>query len=243
MILVSAVAGWLIGILLTLVADYLPRFAGDGSRARSTSLRLSKPALWQFIAALVNRKDAARLPNSLWQNLGTEVLTPVLFAGVWGRQVPIWNSLLLSFLCSFLILVALIDLRYRLVLNIMVLPAAALTILIRYAVPRTDMLAVLIGGAFGFAIFALAAFVRPGGLGGGDVKLATLIGLAFGFPDALWALMIGILAGGIIAILMLLNHRGHSKSEIPYAPFLCLGAMAALFYNPVPLILFPFIGH
>jgi leader peptidase (prepilin peptidase)/N-methyltransferase len=105
------------------------------------------------------------------------------------------------------------------------------------------MLAVLLGGAFGFAIFALAAFVRPGGLGGGDVKLATLIGLVFGFPNALWALMIGIFVGGTLAIFMLLSHRGDSKSEIPYAPFLCLGALVALYYNPVPLILYPFIGH
>lgn len=224
MIVLGAAAGWFIGVLLNWAADYLPRFAGDGSHARSMSPRLSQPALWQFIATLVSRKDAARLPDSLWQNLGAEVLTAALFAWLWGRHAPIAESLGLGLLCVFLILVALIDLRYRLVLNVMVLPAAALTLLIRCVIPGTNMLAVLIGGAFGFAIFALAAFVRPGGLGGGDVKLATLIGLAFGFPNALWALMIGILVGGGIAILMLLSHRGDSKSKIPYAPFLCLGA-------------------
>jgi prepilin signal peptidase PulO-like enzyme (type II secretory pathway) len=176
-------------------------------------------------------------------DLGVNVLTAVLFAWVWGRPASLGESVGLSLLCSFLVLVAIIDLKYRLVLNVMVWPAAALALLIRYISPGTNILAVLLGGAFGFAIFALAAFVRPGGLGGGDVKLATLIGLVFGFPNALWALMIGIFVGGTLAIFLLLNHRGDSRSEIPYAPFLCLGALVALYYNPVPLILYPFMGH
>jgi prepilin signal peptidase PulO-like enzyme (type II secretory pathway) len=236
MLFLSAAAGWLIGILLNRAADFLPRYAAGGSTKPLKSTRRSKSALSQLPAAAGHAKDTAR-------RLGIEVVTAALFVWVWGRPASVVESVCLSLLCSFLVLVALIDLKYRLVLNVLVWPAAALTLLIRYLSPGTNMLAVLLGGAFGFAIFALAAFVRPGGLGGGDVKLATLIGLVFGFPNALWALMIGILVGGTLAIVLLVSRRGDSKSEIPYAPFLCFGALVALCYNPVPMILYPFIGH
>jgi len=76
-------------------------------------------------------------------------------------------------------------------------------------------------------------------MGGGDVKLAALIGLTVGFPQVLWALALGILAGGITALLLVLTPRWGPKSHIPYAPFLCLGALLALVYDPLPLIFPP----
>ena len=63
-------------------------------------------------------------------------------------------------------------------------------------------------------------------------SLAALIGLMFGFPHVLWALLLGIVAGGVFAI-GLLARRQSRKLQIPYAPFLCLGAIVALLYNPL----------
>ena len=242
MIVLGAIAGWFVGVLLNWAAGFLPRYATNRSAALAKSAAAFKPALLQLPRSAM-RKDAARLAGPTWLNLGVKLLTALLFGWLWSQPLLAFNLLLLMFVCSFLILVAIIDLRYRLVLNIMVLPAALFTVLARYITPGTNMLGVFIGGAFGFVIFAMVAFLRPGELGGGDIKLATLIGLAFGFPDALWALMIGVLAGGIVAILMLLSDRGDAKSQIPYAPFLCFGALIALFYNPVSFILYTFARH
>jgi prepilin signal peptidase PulO-like enzyme (type II secretory pathway) len=165
-----------------------------------------------------------------------ELFTAILFAYLWERFGPSWKLLLLAFNCSFFLLVAIIDLRYRLVLNVMVYPAMVVALLLRLVLPGSSAGTALAGGAIGLAPFLLTALLRPGGLGGGDVKLATLIGLILGFPNVLWALALGILAGGITAILLLLTHLGELKSHIPYAPFLCLGAIVALLYNPLPLI-------
>jgi prepilin signal peptidase PulO-like enzyme (type II secretory pathway) len=82
-------------------------------------------------------------------------------------------------------------------------------------------------------------------LGGGDVKLALLIGLALGFPTVLWALLVGVGSGAVTAVTLLIISRRqpqkqawNRKSQIPYAPFLCLGAIIALLYNPLPFLLF-----
>jgi leader peptidase (prepilin peptidase)/N-methyltransferase len=159
-----------------------------------------------------------------------------LYAYLWTRFGPTWNLILFAFVCSFFILIAVVDLKYRLVLNVMVYPAIAMALLRSFILPDLTLLSAVIGGAFGLVIFLAAALLRPGDLGGGDVKLAALIGLTFGFPYALWALMVGIFAGGIAAVALLLTRRWGPKSHIPYAPFLCLGALIALFYNPISLI-------
>jgi len=113
-----------------------------------------------------------------------------------------------------------------------------LMLLLHAIPPGRDALAALLGGAVGLSPFLLVALVRPGSMGGGDVKLAALIGLTVGFPQVLWALTLGILAGGIAALLLVLTPRWGLKSHIPYAPFLCLGAMLTLVYDPL-LLIFP----
>jgi leader peptidase (prepilin peptidase)/N-methyltransferase len=132
--------------------------------------------------------------------------------------------------CAYLLLLALIDLKHRLVLNVLVYPAIVIALVAH--VLAGDVKYALVGGVFAFMIFYGTAVVKPGTLGFGDVKLATLIGLAFGFPAILWVLIVGAGSAAIIAVYFLLTARGRISS-IPYAPFLCLGALIAVFYNPL----------
>jgi leader peptidase (prepilin peptidase)/N-methyltransferase len=239
MILLCALMGLLAGGFLNWASDYLPRFASSSAVPSIESTSRPVPALWHLLTSSTSRRSPIRLQKLSWLGVAVELFAALLFAYLWERFGPSWKLLLLAFNCSFFLLVAIIDFRYRLVLNVMVYPAMLVALLPRLMLPGNGAVTALAGGAIGLALFSLTALLRPGGLGGGDVKLATLIGLILGFPNVLWALALGILAGGIAAILLLLTHRGGLESHIPYAPFLCLGAIVALLYNPLPLI-FPF---
>jgi leader peptidase (prepilin peptidase) / N-methyltransferase len=242
MILLGAVVGWFAGSWLNWAADFLPRFSENRTRDSANKAPRPRFALYELLAAGATG-GGFRLPESLRLNLGVELFTALLAACMLARY-PLSGGLILLFaFCLFLILLAIIDFKYRLVLNVLIFPAIALTLLIRCLAPGSNPLVALIGGSFGFAIFAAAALVRPGELGAGDIKLATWLGLFFGFPDALWALMVGILTGGLFAGILLTSRRGTRKSQMPYAPFLCLGALVALFYNPVPQILHSLLGR
>lgn len=161
----------------------------------------------------------------------------LLFAYLWSRVGPSWRLLSLTAGCCFFLLVAAIDLKYRLVLDVMIYPAAVVALLLQIVSPKRDVLAALAGGALGFSVFLVTALVKQGGVGGGDIKLSGLIGLVVGFPEVLWALALGIVAGGITALLLMLSPRWKLKSHMPYAPFLCLGAVIALLYSPPALLL------
>jgi leader peptidase (prepilin peptidase)/N-methyltransferase len=147
------------------------------------------------------------------------------------------EKLVAAGLALLLVLIAAVDAKHRLVPNAVIYPAAAAALVVSVTPQGRGIGSALLGGLFGFAPFLLAAALRPGGLGGGDVKLAAFIGLTFGFPHVLWALILGVLAGGAAAAyLMLARGRGRAHT-IPYAPFLCLGAVAALLYDPLPALL------
>ena len=64
-------------------------------------------------------------------------------------------------------------------------------------------------------------------LGAGDITIAALLGAMAGFPGVFTALLVGIFAGGIGAIVILVA-GGSRKVIMPYGPALCLGGLWAM---------------
>jgi leader peptidase (prepilin peptidase)/N-methyltransferase len=89
----------------------------------------------------------------------------------------------------------------------------------------------LAGGAVGFVLLFLPAWLTRGGIGLGDVKMGALMGLALGLPAVLAGLFWGFLAGGIGAVILLATRIRGRRDAVPYAPFLATGAWFALLYG------------
>lgn len=142
------------------------------------------------------------------------------------------TDLFLWIASAFFVVIAVIDMRRRIIPNALVYPAILITLALRLLVLRDDPRGVLLGGVLAFGVFALTAYLKPGGIGGGDTKLAALIGFLFGFPGVLYALLIGGTAGALVAVTLLV--RGKTKDfGLPYAPFLCAGALVVLWLQGV----------
>ncbi len=146
--------------------------------------------------------------------------------------------------CLFLVL-AVIDLEYRLILNKIVYPAIGIGLILapfwsnlgfsRALLGENTMLYALLNSLIGGTIFAapllLIALFYKNGMGWGDVKMAGLIGLATGFPSVLVAMFIAFLSGGLTALFLLLFHLKGRREVIPFAPFLSLGAFVTLLWG------------
>ena len=158
-----------------------------------------------------------------------ELTTAVLFAGL-ALSYGLNDDLiaLLPF-AAMLIAVADIDLEHRIVPNRILLPMAVYGVAAS-AVVRTDMLPeLLIAGAAAFTFLLLAALIHPAGMGMGDVKLAGVMGLYLGAAIAP-ALLIAFLSGSIVGVAILVRHGARGRKQaVPFAPFLALGAVVALF--------------
>ena len=81
-------------------------------------------------------------------------------------------------------------------------------------------------------LFALLAAFSKGGIGGGDVRLAPVLAMFLGWLGASHVyigLGSGFILGGIAAAGMLITRRASASTRIAFGPFLCIGAVIALF--------------
>ncbi len=229
MIVLAAAVGLLAGSALNWLALYLPRFAATPPTVPIPGPGTFSVASWQ----LLMRGSRAWLDEACRVRAAVEITAGGLFAWLWFR-FGMWGWPLAGaalFTCYFL-LIAVIDCRFRLVLNVMLVPAGVVGVAFALAAPWPALPGSLAGAALGIALFLAAAIMRPGGMGSGDIKLAGLIGLLFGFPYAIFPLAVGVLAGGVGACSVLVARRGSLATRMPYAPYLCVGAILGLLFNP-----------
>jgi leader peptidase (prepilin peptidase)/N-methyltransferase len=230
MIIITALVGWFAGWFLNRLSDYLPRFSVT-ENPKPVAVRSNWPAVFE----LIKSKQPLKV-SWLLLDAGVEVLSALFFAVMWSQLGA--SAALLFALCGycFFLLIAIIDFKYRLVLNVLTYPAIVAMLVLNLVMLPQQTTNILLGGGMAFGIFFLTAWLRPGELGGGDVKLATLIGVAFGFPQMLLALLVGAGIGAVVVIFLLISRKAGWKSQIAYAPFLCLGAMVLLLSHSVLIL-------
>jgi leader peptidase (prepilin peptidase)/N-methyltransferase len=132
-----------------------------------------------------------------------------------------------SFFCVVLVVLSAIDLKHRIVPNRIVVPAAVVILVAQTALSPSPEWALGAIGASGFLL--LAALAYPAGMGMGDVKLALLLGAMLGRVVGV-GLMLGMIAALVPSLVLLARHGSAArKMGIPFAPFLALGALIALF--------------
>ncbi|WP_347233254.1 prepilin peptidase [Cryobacterium sp. MDB1-18-2] len=163
---------------------------------------------------------------------------------VWAASAAelVGGSLILVaylYLAAVSIALALIDLDVHRLPNSIVLPGYAVGGLLLGAASIVDSdYAALLGGAIGLAVlwtaYFLMAFLYPGGMGLGDVKLAGVLGLFLGYIG--WGEFIigsfaAFLLGGIFGIGLLISRRASRKSGIPFGPWMLVGAWIGIFFG------------
>ena len=149
-------------------------------------------------------------------------------AAVLARSGPsVWSAVAAA-AAGVLVWVGAIDLETRLLPDRIVLPTTAVvlaaSLVLGVGAFAEHALAALAAGGFLF----VAAAVRPGDLGMGDVKLGLLLGALFGRSVAT-AVTIGLGLLLVPAIVQLARHgRAGLRRHIALGPFLAAGAVVTL---------------
>jgi leader peptidase (prepilin peptidase)/N-methyltransferase len=166
-----------------------------------------------------------------------EAGTAVLFIAVTARFGLTLALPAYLYLAAVAVALAAIDLDVRRLPNAIVLPSypvCALLLAPAVAAHRDwssaarGLAAMAVLWTFYFAL----AFVYPGGMGFGDVKLAGLLGLYLGWlgwSSVLIGAFAGFLLGGLAGVALLVTGRARAKTAIPFGPPMLAGAMLALF--------------
>ena len=120
-----------------------------------------------------------------------------------------------------LVLVSVMDLRHGRIPDNMILLGLVLGLIA--AGLQGTLLSAVATGAGTFLGFMALALAYPSGIGGGDVKLAGVIGLILGWPAILWAVGVALVICGITGVAISMSHN--PKRKVAFGPFLAGGAV------------------
>ncbi len=164
---------------------------------------------------------------------GIELLTGSLFcwcfsAGGWTAE----GGLAFVF-TAFLLVIAWIDYDYQLILDKVLIVFAVTAVLADLGrLPAAILWDKLEGALLSGALLLLIALLSRGGMGGGDIKLVTVLGLWLGTAGMAETLLLAFVLGGLGGGMLLLSGKKGRKDAIPFGPFICLAAFVCNLYGP-----------
>jgi leader peptidase (prepilin peptidase)/N-methyltransferase len=90
----------------------------------------------------------------------------------------------------------------------------------------------LVGGGALYLIGILGELLlKKESMGGGDVKLAAMLGAFLGWQMIVVALFVAFLTGAVVGIAVMALSRDDWDHAIPFGPFIALGAMIAILWG------------
>lgn len=171
------------------------------------------------------------------------VLIGIHFLNALIISVPLFIFLFLIFalIFSLLIVIAVYDIRHKIIPDKLVYTFIAISFLMIFVNYITasplfvfpSILDILSGPIYAIP-FALLWFVSKGKwMGFGDAKLMLGIGWLLGPVLSLSSFFISFWIGGLVSIIILFcsKKRVGLKTEVPFAPFLILGALLVFLFN------------
>lgn len=197
------------------------------ARCRKCQKKLS----WQY--PIVELFTGAVLAFSAWQ-LGIN--------SFFESSATFSVNILLILMAFLFVLVVVWDLKYMIIPNEIVVTGIVVTILIFIVRFFADPCASFslncfwISGILGAIAMSgffwiLYAISKGTWIGGGDVKLAIWLGLLIGIEMVYPALMIAYIIGAVVAIFLIFRGKKKMKSQLPFGPFLILGAYVTIFFQ------------
>ena len=132
---------------------------------------------------------------------------------------------------SLLVIITVSDIAYMLIPNKVLLPFAVVLFVIRLFIPLEPWWDSILGAVVGFLILFLIAVVSKGGMGGGDIKLFFVIGLALGTMQTLVTLFLAALIGSVVGMIILKRTGQGRKTPVAFGPSIAVAAVIAYFWG------------
>lgn len=140
-------------------------------------------------------------------------------------------TILTGIFCAIFLALLFTDLERRAIPNRIVYPTTVLAMAVSWAWPDRNAAQAFAGGGLAFAVMLLMYIISLGRFGVGDLKMATLMGLAAGFPAMTVGLFFTAISGGLVALILMLTRIVRPGQYMPYGPFIAIGAIVSLLWG------------
>lgn len=166
-----------------------------------------------------------------WRYPIVELITGLVFLSLYLNFRISPQFFIYAMLCTSLIIIAFIDLEYKIIPDVITLPGIIIGLTISLTMPNITLLNSIKGLLLGGGLFYAIAIISRGGMGGGDIKLIAMVGSFLGWKNVLLTIFLGSLFGSIVGIVLIILKKKNRKDMVPFGPFLSLGAIVSIFYG------------
>ncbi len=191
-----------------------------------------------------------------WQYPIVEILTGLLFVGVWWKYLGIiglyfdtWYVLISLIVIAILVAITVYDIKHKIIPDGLVITFGLLALLkivadffLMVGVPaeiKSHLFWYLIAGpALALPLFLIWLFSKGRWMGLGDPKLVLGIGWFLGPVMGLSAMILAFWTGAFYGLILVIlsKFKWHGlkidgTTEVPFAPFLILGFLLVYFFN------------
>jgi leader peptidase (prepilin peptidase) / N-methyltransferase len=181
-----------------------------------------------------------------WQYPALEVAMTVLFVGFAWQIVavnadvqPLSNAIGVSFglfvrnalMAMLLVPIFMFDYRASVIPDRLSIPAMIVALSLN-TVLGVDPISMLLGGCMLGSFFAIQYLASKGQwVGGGDIRMAMVMGFLLGPVLGLFALLVAYVLGALVGLYLLLTRRRDLHSHVPFGTFMVVGTFISLFFG------------
>lgn len=154
----------------------------------------------------------------------------------WNYGISL-NFFVFSFLSSILITIFFIDLASQIIPDLLTLPGILIGLGVSVAPGGIGIVSSVTGLVVGGGVLYLIAIAgdwlfKKESMGGGDIKMAAMLGAFLGWQKVIFVFFAGATIGlAISIIIMLFSRKLRTTRIIPFGPFLALAAFVAMVYG------------
>ena len=236
-----AVFGLVIGSFLNVVIYRLPHkiafgFSRSACPQCGGTIRIwdNIPLLSYLILRGKCRDCRARIPL---RYPVVEALNGGLYAGLYLLLGPGWELAMTCLISSALLVIVFIDLDHMIIPDAITLPGLAVGL--AYSLTPAgigivpSLTGALVGGGGLYAVAYLGELIfRKESMGGGDIKMAAMLGAFVGWQKVILIFMGSAVVGLLVSLAVLPFSAKFRRSRmIPFGPFLAVAGLVALLYG------------
>jgi len=165
-----------------------------------------------------------------------ELFNGILYTIIYYHYGLSFEFLFYCTIVSFLIVISFIDYYYQIIPDILIVIILVWAVLYNtillfvYEVPF-NLLDSIFGLLFGGILFLIIALISKGGMGGGDIKLISVLGFILGFKKVILNIFLSFMIGAISSIFLLIFKIKGIGDAIPFGPFINIAFTITLLFG------------
>lgn len=165
-----------------------------------------------------------------------EVLNGLLLLGVAYFSIDVLQFIVLSILCMTLFALVVIDFKYYILPDVLLIISSVIVILYLGYYERLEVLprfyyALLTGSGMYVLRMVTSKLYKKETFGLGDIKLSTFIGFVIGYWDAFIAIFFGFILAAFIFAFLIITRLQKRDAYLPFGPYLIFGMIIYILYG------------